>query len=160
MIDLAKARREARALTREQFLAHYPHRFLIWSAAARPEPTNFATMQWLGPADSSREPRLRVLPIVKAPGNPYPERISVGRARNCDVVLREASVSKLHAHFDADGKLLFDLGSQNGTRVEGKRLLPNHGEVVRVGDAIHFGLATTSLIDGAALFELLRSQYG
>ena len=69
-----------------------------------------------------RPQNIEVLPVVKAPGNPYPDRVSVGRARNCDVVMRDPSVSKLHAHFRIGGpKLeLVDIDSQNGTRVNGR----------------------------------------
>ncbi len=37
--------------------------------------------------------------IAKSEDSPYSDRFSVGRARNCDIVLRYASISKLHAHF-------------------------------------------------------------
>jgi hypothetical protein len=56
-----------------------------------------------------------------------PDRISLGRARNCDIVLRDPSVSKLHAHFRVkdDGKFdLVDRLSENGTEINGARLLP------------------------------------
>ena len=74
-----------------------------------------------------RAPNVEVLAVVKAPGNPYPDRVSVGRARNCDVVMRDPSVSKLHAHFRVGGpKLeLVDIDSQNGTRVNGRALAPH-----------------------------------
>jgi len=32
---------------------------------------------------------LSIIPIVKAKESPYADRISIGRARNCDVVLRQ-----------------------------------------------------------------------
>src|SRR5262245_48740931 len=47
---------------------------------------------------SGGQPLALVYVVAKAPGNPYLDRISVGRARNCDIVVRDGSVSKLHAH--------------------------------------------------------------
>ncbi|HTU58032.1 MAG TPA: hypothetical protein VMF89_06355, partial [Polyangiales bacterium] len=49
-----------------------------------------------------------ILPLRKGEGRPFPERISVGRATNCDVVIRDASISKLHGHFrDVSQELAF-----------------------------------------------------
>ncbi|WP_437956537.1 FHA domain-containing protein [Sorangium sp. So ce119] len=106
-------------------------------------------------------PASEVFEVVKAKGNPYPDQISVGRTRNCDVVLRNPSVSKLHAHFrlDAQGQLvIIDNGSQNGTRVNGKLLTESEPHAVAVGDVIQFGRLTTSLLDAARLFDMVREQ--
>ena len=46
-----------------------------------------------------RLPGVLVMPLTKAEGGAFAERISVGRALNCDVVIRDESVSKLHAYF-------------------------------------------------------------
>jgi len=40
----------------------------------------------------------RIVAVKKREGNPYPDRFSIGRAPNCDVVVRLPSVSKVHAH--------------------------------------------------------------
>ena len=50
-------------------------------------------------------------------------RISIGRARNKDIVLRHSSVSKFHAWFEADDSEnlhLCDAGSTNLTHVNGQ----------------------------------------
>lgn len=106
-------------------------------------------------------PATEVFPVTKAKDNPFPDQISVGRTRNCDVVLRSPSVSKLHAHFsrDPDGGLhLVDNGSQNGTRVNGKLLYEREPFRVASGDVIQFGRLTTTLLDAAGLFDMLRGQ--
>ncbi len=97
-------------------------------------------------------------PIVKRQGNPYPERISVGRALNCDIVLRFAVVSKLHAHFSQtlDGHLqMWDLGSANGTWHNGRRT--GVGERVRLtrGDLLSFGGVHCEIVDAGGLYELV-----
>src|SRR5207244_3253260 len=66
-------------------------------------------------------------------------RVSIGRAPGCDVVLDNPVVSHAHAELrrDGDGFVVSDLGSTNGTFVNGdrvaapKRLAP--GDVVSVG---------------------------
>lgn len=150
--------------TREQFIAKLPHCFLVIEGALyEQEAVGFST-QVVDPVSARRltsapaTPDLEVLEIIKAPGNPYPDRVSVGRARNCDVVMRDPSVSKLHAHFRVGpGKLeLVDIDSQNGTRVNGRPLAPHQPAVVEAGDVILFGNVTTRLVDAHTLYDLLR----
>jgi FHA domain/Domain of unknown function (DUF1707) len=69
-----------------------------------------------------------------------PERdVTLGRSRDCDCVLAEPSVSRRHAELRRDGGrwLLRDLGSRNGTRVNGVRLLDE--AEVGPGDRVSFG---------------------
>lgn len=100
-----------------------------------------------------------VLPIAKAFGNPYPDRVSLGRSRNCDVVVRQPSVSKLHAYFllkDEVPHQLLDFGSNNGSLLNGRKLLPHTPERVRVGDSVHFGQVAATVVDGSSLLAVLR----
>lgn len=69
------------------------------------------------------------------------ERISVGRARNHDVVLRHRSVSKFHAWFeyDTEGRLFVrDAESKNYTFVDGQKVLSTKTEVSS-GSRVKFG---------------------
>jgi pSer/pThr/pTyr-binding forkhead associated (FHA) protein len=69
-----------------------------------------------------------------------PERtVILGRSRDCDCVLAEPSVSRRHAELRREGGrwLIRDLGSRNGTRVNGVRLL-DEAEVCP-GDRVSFG---------------------
>ena len=94
--------------------------------------------------------------IVKRSGNPYPERISVGRAFNCDIVLRFAVVSKLHAHFalNSDGTMeLYDVGSANGTWHNGRRLELGDRVMIAPHDLISFGGVHCELVDAVGLYE-------
>lgn len=103
----------------------------------------------------------RVMRVQKREGNPFPERISVGRARNCDVVLRLPFVSKLHAHLfqGEDGSLtLVDQRSANGTQVNGRELLPGDKAPVAVGDLISFGSLELELCDGGLLYDILMTE--
>jgi len=59
----------------------------------------------------------------------------VGRGRKADVILAEATISRAHAAlgFDENGFFVEDLGSTNGTRVNGapvsKQQLKNDDEI-------------------------------
>ncbi|MBN2055329.1 FHA domain-containing protein [bacterium] len=73
--------------------------------------------------------------MLRTPG----DIIVIGRAPDCDLVLRHPSVSKHHAklHWDIVGVALYDLGSTNGTRRNGSRL--TESEYLRDGDEVSAG---------------------
>lgn len=81
-----------------------------------------------------REPgrAARRIPVSGAP-------IRIGRAPECELVLKDSRVSRRHARLHArDGVLvLTDLGSSNGTRVNGHRvteLVLGAGDRIQIGD--------------------------
>ena len=77
------------------------------------------------------------------------------------MVLRDPSVSKLHAHFRRrdDEKLeLVDLGSQNGTRINSRLLVPHQPESVSASDQLVFGGVNAKLVDADQLYELLTAK--
>jgi hypothetical protein len=79
-------------------------------------------------------------PYVPVLALPEAERsVTLGRARDCDCVLADPSVSRHHAELRREGErwLLRDLGSRNGTRVNGVRLLDE--AEVGPGDRVSFG---------------------
>jgi len=73
------------------------------------------------------------------------DSFSIGRAAECDLTIADMTVSRVHATLErtADGWLLTDLSSTNGTRVNGWRA---RGRVpVKAGDVVSFGNARYSL---------------
>jgi hypothetical protein len=64
--------------------------------------------------------------------------LTVGRMHDCAVVIADPNISRHHAevHPDGDGWMLVDLGSTNGSRVNGKRVDRHH---LVVGDVLSFG---------------------
>lgn len=74
-------------------------------------------------------------------------RFTIGRESACDMTLADDTVSRWHASLErsADGWLLADLGSTNGTRLNGWRV--NHPTWVRPGDTVSFGSVTFVLSD-------------
>jgi len=157
-MDLLTLQERARTLPREQFVASTPGLYLAVTARSQKTPISFRTTAL---DQEARAPQLdladlEIVPLAKAPENPYPDRISIGRARNCDVVLRFPSVSKLHAHLrrlDRGRAELVDLGSQNGTSVNGRRLAPNDPQRVVCGDILLFGAITAQIVDADRLFD-------
>ena len=70
------------------------------------------------------------------------EPVTLGRAPDCDLVLPERQISRYHVRieWDADGYVLRDLGSKNGTFVNGERV---RGQLYRLRDGDEISLATT-----------------
>lgn len=82
--------------------------------------------------------RVRRLPELLLPGpGPYP--LSIGRAPGSVLRLGDATVSRAHAQLTCtdDGWRLRDLGSRNGTWVNGGRV--TGAVTVRAGDQVRFG---------------------
>jgi hypothetical protein len=77
------------------------------------------------------------VPVLALPAGD--RSVTFGRSRDCDCVLAEPSVSRRHAELRRDGArwLLRDLGSRNGTRLNGVRLLDE--AEVGPGDRVSFG---------------------
>ncbi|MGC9469749.1 MAG: FHA domain-containing protein [Anaerolineae bacterium] len=69
------------------------------------------------------------------------ESVTLGRARDCDIVLPERQISRHHARIerDAAGFVLRDLGSKNGTFVNGEAV---RGQTYRLRDGDEIQLAT------------------
>jgi len=66
--------------------------------------------------------------------------LSIGRLAECDVVLADDSVSRRHAEVRRQGSeiMVVDLGSTNGTKVNGERVaerILDDGDLVDVGNA-------------------------
>lgn len=103
----------------------------------------------------------KVWRLKKSDRNTWRHRISVGRAKNNDVVIRERGISKLHAHFfppdTGDASLrICDIGSGNGTEVNGEKLPPDEPVVVSTGDEITFGDTACQLHDDTTLYSILK----
>ncbi len=68
-----------------------------------------------------------------------PAGVTIGRSRQCDVVLNDPNISRQHAEIRPRGGswVLTDLGSTNGSCINGRRI--DHPEVVKPGDEIEVG---------------------
>ena len=109
----AESRRDWRSSSRTCAPARGPRRLLL------------AAIEWISALDADIEaawarPRLPSLGAAEH----RRRRLTVGRSPSCDCVLPEECVSRRHAELRRDGGRWFlrDLGSSNGTRVNGMRV--------------------------------------
>jgi hypothetical protein len=104
-----------------------------------------APFQGSVPFHGSGGPGVSAAPLSFPPGRSG--RFTIGRTRDCDLCLSDLSVSRLHAELvrDGEGWLLNDLGSHNGTRLNG--WLVRETVPVRGGDRVEFGSVTFILRD-------------
>ena len=167
-----------KSLTKPQFVERHPFPFLLRRRLARtvavPADTGAEDDAWMdrvafdtnvvdaselvAAPSAGRLRGARVARLVKAPGNPFPDRISLGRAQNCDIVVRDPSVSKLHAQFrvlDTAHAELVDVKSANGTRLNGRVLVPMQATSVSPGDTLIFGGVAVQFVDALRLYDLL-----
>ncbi|HEY2771005.1 MAG TPA: DUF3662 and FHA domain-containing protein [Solirubrobacteraceae bacterium] len=71
-----------------------------------------------------------------------PAGVSLGRSRQCEVVIDDPNVSRRHAEIRPRGGswVLIDLGSTNGSCLNGRRI--ENPEVLKPGDEIELGTST------------------
>lgn len=81
--------------------------------------------------------------------------VTIGRRKDCELVLRDPRVSRLHARIDTtpEGHLLTDLRSTNGTTVNGARVerhaLRDGDQIVIGGTAMQYRLTMPTRPDSA-----------
>lgn len=136
------------------------HRF-----AARPKGSGASQSNFDVPTLASRvrDARYFVVPLRKRASVDALslERISVGRARNKDIVLRDPSVSKFHGWFTMDEYRSFqfaDAGSKNGTTLNGRRLEARQPAPLNPGDSVVFGSVEALLCPPDILWKALNGQ--
>lgn len=105
-----------------------------------------------------RHQEYRSSPAAPPPPDPTPlffppgsgVRFTIGRTRDCDLCLTDLSVSRTHALLvrREDGWVLSDLGSHNGTRLNG--WLVREPVPVRAGDRVEFGSMAFIITEPAA----------
>lgn len=94
-----------------------------------------------------------VLRAGPTPGKVFPlekDEMFIGREANNDIVINDPEVSRKHARLYVQGgnMILEDLGSTNGTSVNGQRLTGPY--VLRAGEIITFGEKITLLFKSLA----------
>jgi len=105
----------------------------------------------------------QVMPVASTAANLEPKplclprhedrKFTIGRAPTCDFTVADLSVSRWHArlHKEEDGWLLSDLGSTNGTRLNGWRV--TQAVQVQAGDEVSFGTVTFVITDRPVIKE-------
>lgn len=115
---------------------------LRMAVTGRPDPST----RLLRAPQAQIEPPQAVLPPLPLPPQDD-RRFTIGRAMACDFTLADLSVSRWHArlHSEDDQWLLSDLGSTNGTRLNGWRVTT--GVPVKPGDHVSFGSVSFVITD-------------
>lgn len=90
-------------------------------------------------------------PLVGLAFELSPPSVVVGRNPDADVSLSEPTVSWQHARLTAHGAAwtIADLGSTNGTRVNGERIEPGLEIAIDPGAEVRFGEITLRFEGGA-----------
>jgi hypothetical protein len=84
-----------------------------------------------------------VFAVVKRKGGAFQDRIGVGRARNVDIPIPDARISKYHGFFsrteDGAGWQFTDAGSKNGSSIQGTKLEARKAVLLHNATEIAFG---------------------
>ncbi|MEW5847488.1 MAG: FHA domain-containing protein [Myxococcota bacterium] len=165
----------ARAYTEDGFCQRFNHPFILGKEVLEEEfvfRTRVATeASMVGPppaasstANGEAPLRIRdwVLPLDKAGASNGSTRIFLGRASNNDLVVPHPTVSKLHAYFskDHDKWWLIDVGSSNGTKMNGMRAPTRARVSLNDGDTLVFGKCVFTFVSARRLYELLTHLAG
>ncbi len=141
----------------EDFVRERPDDWLVWEAGPwRPTYQNKATLAHEGERSSPPHGAGESLAIALEADarKPY---LSLGRGPDNDIVIDDATLSRLHLLFtrDAAGWSVRDAGSTNGTTVEGARLGPDP-VALPTGAKVVAGSVRLTFYDAAGLYLRLR----
>lgn len=148
----------------ESFKNRYPHPFLVVvfmppdASEEEEHRTRKANLSDYVPR-GGRLSGMKAIPLVKTSRNVFSTKITVGRATNNDVIIRTQMISKAHATFvldDGDRVKLMDMGSSNGTMVNGKKLKKREMVSVGSGDTITFWRCVFEYQELGAFIQLLN----
>jgi len=153
---------------REGFMQRYQHPFLVIVYAppkeslAEESKTEQTDARDLDLDDMSSIAK-RVIPLVKTSRNKFKSKITVGRDMSCDVIIRSSKISRQHAAFAPKRKgryELVDLGSANGTVLNGMRLGKNRSLMLKSGDMIAMWRFLFQYVELEAFLIMLGSPSG
>lgn len=94
------------------------------------------------PADAFGAPAVQLPVLVDAEGKEHPLRPGANSiGRQGDVLIDDQRISRRHAQIDSDGNTFTvqDLGSTNGTTLNGAPLTPNQPQAMNAGDKLSLG---------------------
>ena len=100
---------------------------------------------------------IEVYPLSKKPGASFPDRITIGRTPNNDIVIIDHSVSRLHAYLRHDGKqwVVADAGSKNGSWLDRSPLEPRKERLVMSKQTIRIGDVDLTFFTATDLYSAL-----
>jgi len=110
--------------------------------------------------DLPDEVDLEVYPLTKKAGASFPDRITIGRTGNNDVVIPDTSVSRLHAYVrrGGNGWIVADAGSKNGSWLRGEALEPRRERPLASRAILRLGDVDLTFYLAADLFDALGGK--
>jgi pSer/pThr/pTyr-binding forkhead associated (FHA) protein len=178
-IPLNQVLAEAAKLSSLQFVAAYPHFWLLVEALKQAQPRGMvfdtiapgaqmtagalsqAMLRILDGDVRANPQRYELYPVLKTPRNPWTDRVLIGRAPNNDVVLDNPSVSKVHAYISQQGSSaqIASYETRNPTKVGATTVLPNGPSVgLPDGADLQIGLLRARYLSTTALYRVLRGS--
>jgi len=113
------------------------------------------------PGEPARMEHMELYPLAKKPGASFPERITIGRTGNNDVVVADPSVSRLHAYVRRGaGWVVADAGSKNGSWLDDAALEPRREAPLAPGAVLRLGDVRLRFCLSADLFDMLGGDHG
>ena len=103
---------------------------------------------------------LELFPLTKKPQASFPDRITIGRTMNNDIVIADASVSRFHAYVRRDGGswVVADAGSKNGSWLRGEVLEARREKPIGSGAVIKIGEVELTFYMAAELYAALGGR--
>lgn len=99
---------------------------------------------------------LEVFPLIKKPGASFPDRITIGRTPNNDIVVPDHSISRLHAYIrHGNGWFVADAGSKNGTWLGGAQLAARRERALESKTILRLGDVDLTFYLSIDLYEVL-----
>jgi hypothetical protein len=103
---------------------------------------------------------MAIYPLAKKPGASFPDRITIGRTANNDIVIVDHSVSRLHAYVKAAGNgwVVADAGSKNGSRLRGEVLEARRERPITSRMVLRLGDVDLTFYAASDLYALLGGE--
>jgi hypothetical protein len=176
-MDAVAHYRHLLALGREEFLAAAAPAALVRYRAPVPDPgpAGPATLTMTIDEDfgdavdetlphgrfTTESVEMELFPLAKKPGASFPDRITIGRTVNNDVVVADHSVSRLHAYVrQAGGWVVADAGSKNGSWLDEVALEPRRETPLQARSVLRLGDVRLTFYRSEELFDLLGGDHG
>jgi hypothetical protein len=106
---------------------------------------------------------MQAVPVKKTNRNAYKTKITVGRAKNNDIVIRARKVSKIHGTFVPQDRGRFefmDMGSSNSSIINGTHCKAKKPILVESGDRIAMWRYIFEFMEPEDMVSLLRELFG
>ena len=166
-MDQAAHYKNLAALGRDEFLATAaPAAFVRFRAPAAPQEVPESTLALdddidatmpVGQVSLGDVVHLEIYPLVKKPGASFPDRITIGRTANNDIVVADASISRLHAYVRRDGThwVVADGGSKNGSWLKGHALEARRERALEARAVLRLGDVDLTFYPATDLYAML-----